>query len=550
MEPNPLDELAPRRNRKASDDDHIGGPGGGDDSDERPAIEIVPGELPAIVDAAEAALIDAGADIFQSGGRLVAVAFSDPDGARAQQIRRDDGAPRLITVTPVHLREVLTRVARWERFDARTKMTRGIDCPMPVATALVDRGRWRFHELVGYVEAPAVREDGTPITQPGYDAATGLYLLPGAPRVTLPPDPTRDDAGWAAEALAAAVSSWPYVTTGDHAAAVAMILTALYARSVDASPMCCVTAPQPGTGKSLLVDAASIVATGRRAAVMSLGKDPTEAGKRLAAGLLQGDSPLSADNVETPLGDELLCQAVTQPWLSVRPLGSSTPVRVPARTALVATGNNLQIKGDLVRRVMMIRIDAEMERPETRAFIGDVLAETRARRGELITAALTVTQAYHAAGCPDVAIEPLGGFSDWDRLVRRALVWAGLSDPLEPTAEIRSDDPDRAAMVSLFVALAEVYVERTVAAADIVEDASRGAPRFDGDGYQYDHPALHDAVRQVCGDRVDARKLGAALRRYRGRIADGLRLDGVPRHGPAKVTGWRIVSLSHPCSLS
>ncbi len=513
--------------------------GDGDPDDQRPIHDLEPGELPAAVDFGEEALLTAGAEIYQSGGRLVAIGHAE-HSRRRSPIRRLEGAPRLVPVTPVHLREVLTAVARWRRYDARAQAMRPVDCPMAVPAALVDRGRWALRELVGYIEAATVREDGTPITAPGYDDATGLYLLPGAPRVTLPATPTHDDAMAAADTLAAAVGSWPYVDAGDRAAAVAMIMTMLCARAVDAVPMACVTAPTPGTGKSLLVDAAAIIATGRRAAVVSLGRDPAEAGKRLAAGLLAGDSPLAADNVETPLGDELLCQAITQPWLSIRPLGSSTPVRVPARTALAATGNNLVIRGDLTRRVMMIRIDAGMERPETREYDGDILAELLARRAELIAAAVTMTMAYHVAGCPHVAIPPLGGFGAWDRIVRRPIVWAGLDDPLGPTADIRADDPDRTSMVALYAALAEVYGERIVTAADIIDDASRGAPRYAGDGYVHDHPALHDAVRQVCGDRVDARRLGYALRRYRGRIADGLRLDGVARHGPGKVAGWCV----------
>ncbi len=515
---------------------------GGDPDDRRPVIDIEPGELPAIVDAAEAGLLAAGAEIYQSGGRLVTIGHTEP-GRRRSPIRRPEGAPRLVPVTPVHLREVLTAVARWRRYDARAQAMRPVDCPMAVATALVDRGRWALRELVGYVEAATVREDGTPITAPGYDEATGLYLLGGAPRVTLPAAPTHDDAMAAADTLAAALGSWPYVDAGDRAAAVAMIPTMLYARAVDAVPMACVTAPTPGSGKSLLVDGAAIIATGRRAAVLSLGRDPAEFQKRMASGMLAGDSPLVPDNVETPLGDDFLCQIITQPFLTIRPLGSSTPVRVPARTALIATGNNLVIRGDLTRRVMLIRLDAGTECPELREFAGDILADLADRRAELITAALILTMAYHAAGCPHVAIPPLGGFTAWDRLVRRPIVWAGLDDPLGPTADIRADDPDRAAMVALYAAMAEVYGERIVTAADIIDDASRGTPRYAGDGYAHDHPALHDAVRQVCGDRVDARRLGYALRRYRGRIADGLRLESVARHGPAKVAGWYVVRM-------
>jgi putative DNA primase/helicase len=443
----------------------------------------------------------------------------------------------------------LTAVARWEKYDARTGEMRAVDCPMAVATALVDRGRWRLHELVAYVETPTVREDGTPITEPGYDAVSGLYLLPESPRVTLPKRPDHAAAVAARDMLASAVGSWPYVEPDDHAAAVAMIMTVMVARSVDAVPMSCVTAPTPGTGKSLLVDAAAIIATGRRASVISLGKDEAEASKRMAAGLLAGDCPLAADNVEAPLGGELLCQAITQPWLSTRPLGTSNSVRVPARTALLATGNNLVIRGDLTRRVMVIRLDAGIERPETREFAGDVLAEIGERRAELVSAALTITLAYHAAGCPAVDAPPVGGFGPWDRLVRRPLIWAGLPDPMGPAASVRDDDPDRAAMVGLLTAMHEVYIDRTVTAAQIVDDATRAAPRFDGSGVSYDHPALHEAVHLVCGGKqLDARRLGYALRRYRGRIAEGLRLVGAGRCGPSKAIGWTIEQMLPPAT--
>lgn len=541
---NPLDELEPRRKKKSGKSKGPTPPssGGGASDESRPVIDIIGGELPAIVDAGEQALITAGADIYQSGGRLVTIGHADKGNRPGA--KRPAGAPRLVPVTAVHLRERMTAAAQWRRYDARSQSMRDIDCPLSVAAALIDRGSWAFRELVAFIEAPTVREDGTPILAPGYDADSGLYLVPGAPAVTLPELLDKATAEAAADQLVTALESWPYVHVADHAAAVAMMMTMLYARSVDAVPMACVTAPTPGTGKSLLVDATATNATGRRAAVISLGKDPAEAGKRLSAGLLQGDSPLAADNVETALGDELLCQAVTQPYLSIRPLGSSVSVRVPARTALCATGNNLTVKGDLTRRVMMIRLDAGMERPETRRFEGNVLDDIAARRTELIAAALTVTLAYHAAGCPAVQADPLGGFEHWERLVRYPLIWVGLPDPLAPTAEVRAEDPDRTAMVALYAAMHDFYGDRTVTAADIILDAQKVTPRYAGDGFDPDHPDLHDAVRQACGARVDAQRLGLVLRRYAGRIADGLRLDRMARQGRNKVAGWRVVPLS------
>jgi hypothetical protein len=136
-----------------------------------------------------------------------------------------------------------------------------------------------------------VRADGSAITQPRYDPSTGLYLLSGAPTVVLPENLLRSDAEAAADVLVEAISTFPFIELADQAEAIAMFMGMLYARSLEAVPMMCVTATAPGAGKSPLVDVGVIVATNRRAAVVSIGRDPNEAGKRLSAGLLNGDLP-------------------------------------------------------------------------------------------------------------------------------------------------------------------------------------------------------------------------------------------------------------------
>lgn len=510
--------------------------------DTRPVIDVINGKLPESVDAAEAALLETGAEIYQSSGRLVTIGYERKKNREKKGIQHEGGAPRLISVTHAHLREVLTRHAKWQRYDKRAQDVRDIDCPMAIATTLAERGQWKLKELIGFVEAPTVREDGTPVTVSGYDEISGLYLLPGAPEVNLPENPTYEDAVESSRTLLSSIGSWPYVGPEDHAGGVAMIMSMLYARSVPAVPMPCVTAPTPGSGKTKLIDAGATIATGKPSSVVSLGKDEGESDKRLTAGILGGQSPLVIDNVETILGGELLCQTVTQSRVSLRPLYGPGLVNASARICLCATGNNLTIKGDLTRRVMMIRINAGMERPEQRKFEGDILEDLLGRRSELITAAITITRAYHTAGFPAVDIPPAGGFEVWDRLVRRPLVWAGLSDPLMAAASVRDDDPDRAALVALLEAMRQVYGDRLVTAAEIINDATKSIPRYGSGGFDSEHPALHDAVHQVCGKQVDARRLGYAMRRYRGRIVEGMQLDGVSRHGPSKVAAWRVIS--------
>jgi putative DNA primase/helicase len=146
------------------------------------------------------------------------------------------------------------------------------------------------------------------------------------------------------------------------------------------------------------------------------------------------------------------------------------------------------VKGDLTRRVMMCRLDAEMERPESRSFPTDILEQCKTQRAELIAAALTLTTGYQAAGCPDVGVDPLGGSSNLECLVRRPLIWAALPDPLGPTAETRSEDPERVAMLGLLTALQDTYGDETKTSTDIIDDAVKVMPTYSGVGIQYDHP--------------------------------------------------------------
>ena len=113
-------------------------------------------------------------------------------------------------------------------------------------------------------------------------------------------------------------------------------------------------------------------------------------------------------------------------------------------TVIGATGNAIEIAGDNVRRMLRVDVDAEVERPETRAFDFDCEAEARRDRGELVVAALTMLRAHALAGwpaAPDRAT--LGSFEEWDRFVAGAIVFAGGSDIVALLDKTREADPER-----------------------------------------------------------------------------------------------------------
>jgi hypothetical protein len=248
------------------------------------------------------------------------------------------------------------------------------------------------------------------------------------------PAPTKADATAALVRLDTLLKGFPFVGPADRAVAISAILTMLDRRAMATAPLHAFTAPAAGTGKSLLVDVAAMLATGRPMPVISQGKNEEELEKRLASALLAGDAGISIDNCEYTLQGGFLCQALTQPMLNIRLLGYSRKVPTPVNAALYATGNNLEIAGDLIRRCLLCSMDAGVERPELRLFSENVIEQAQVKRGELVGAALTMLRAWHIAGTK-TGLTPLGGFEEWSHRIRDALVWLGCTDSCETNEE-------------------------------------------------------------------------------------------------------------------
>jgi putative DNA primase/helicase len=494
------------------------------------------GNLPQIADATARAVAAADNGIFQRGGALVRLYHNKEKQAR-DPVNRETGTITLVQVSPIHFAEVATRCAIHSKFDGRTGADKVIDCPIKVANAYVARGHYpEFPELHSITLAPTVAPDGRVIDKPGYDKNSKLFLainrpLPKCKTGKLGRSATQD----AFQYLAKHFSSFPFRSQADLAAALAMLIGGLLRPVLPAAPLGVVSAPTAGTGKSLVTEAIGIIGTGKRPPVMSIGTDETETEKRIQAALLAGDSMLVIDNVSRPVGNEdVLCQLATAPALRFRPLGASAVVSVPTTCSVLMTGNNLAIVGDLKRRVIVSTLDAGIERPEQRVFQNDFLADTLAARWDLIAAAFSVVTGYLKAGCPDVGTKAFGSFADWDRMVRRSLIYAGAADPLDAAEELRANDPDLEAMRLLFAAWHEAVDNQATTVASIIEKANSSCMG------QYHKPELHEALLLITGEKITGRRVGGWLRRHRDRIIDGLQLQQVEGHGRLNVAQWRI----------
>ncbi|WP_198373070.1 hypothetical protein [Roseomonas rosulenta] len=246
-----------------------------------PTIRYVAGELPEAVNHAERALMRADLGLLQRGTFIVrtgVVRATIDDGNQADRrriIARRERAPVA----------AMTQAARWERFDGHSEEWVGIDAPLVVANTDLQRvGRWRLPVLTGLLNASTLRTDGSILAHPGCDPATGL-LLDASVRRFAPvlDEPTREDARAALDVLASLIVNFPFVSGADRSVALSAILTACIRRSLPTAPLHAFDAPVAGSGKSKLVDIATLIATGRVAAVIAQGKDEEELQRRLGA---------------------------------------------------------------------------------------------------------------------------------------------------------------------------------------------------------------------------------------------------------------------------
>jgi phage/plasmid primase-like uncharacterized protein len=153
---------------------------------------IEPNALEPSVTAIETAILDAGLNIYQRYGRIVAP-LQIKGKTRAGE---DTVYPGINELTQNNLRETADQLIAFRRYDKRSSKWVLVDCPPHLISILMDRReRLRMPVITGIVTTPLVFPDGRILETPGYDPATGLYFEPrGAVFPPLPRNPTDKDA--------------------------------------------------------------------------------------------------------------------------------------------------------------------------------------------------------------------------------------------------------------------------------------------------------------------------------------------------------------------
>ena len=219
------------------------------------------------------------------------------------------------------------------------------------------------------------------ITSQGFDTASGLYLSPVGTVADVPGSPSEAEVEAAADLLQEPWADFPFVSPGGdirpdvcQSAAIYAMFIAANRRALEIAPGIAISSHGEGmsSGKTLAGEVICTIATGDIPTPVSLSPDFSEQRKEIISHLVEGDGCLFMDNVAngTRFDSAPLAIAMTNPRFKARLLGTNKQIEASTRTLPVATGNAINLAGDLASRFMLVRIDTGLERPEDRSVTG------------------------------------------------------------------------------------------------------------------------------------------------------------------------------------
>lgn len=470
-------------------------------------------------------------DVYSRGGSLVVVRDTFQHGERVTE-------PAPIAL-PVLRERHLSRGVRWLQVSRTGKVER-VPPPLGTSQAIHAAGYWDgIRELTNVVDTPVMRPDGSVLTGRGYDGATCLYLASDLDLADLDAAPSLADAMAARDRLLGLFADFPLLNDLARGVVLASILSPL------ARPM--IPGPIPGiltdanirrVGKGLLVQVISAIAQAQGGSAMPYTNDAEECRKRITGALKTPKAIQIVDDVpvRVPLGNSVWCALLTAASWEDRELGASKILRLPSRSQWIWTGNNVELLGDITARILHIRLETDLEHPETRTgfTIPDLLGHVRAHRADYVRDALTVLRAWVVAGRPNADAVHLGGFEAWARIIGAVIHWLGLGDVTatqrEYAARCVAGLGDAGPLLTFMRAWGSEFGGEGRSASDVIRlvQAEDDRCRRPGEGAHV-YEDLREVIVGLCGHGTrlpSARSFGRALAAANRRRVSGMRFEG------------------------
>jgi len=356
----------------------------------------------------------------------------------------------------------------------------------------------------------------------GYDPRFGTYLLPDTPQLK------EVSLERALEVMANVHSEFCFTTEQSRTHAIARLITP-FARALlgwtTRVPLWFYSANRPRAGKDYLSGVTLIVYEGHAFEDLPIGKEFDETGKRIMAAARSGRRFMHFSNCQIHLADQCLTQALTNPVINGRRLGSndaSSDLSIPNEMEYSLSANvGLTYREDLEPRMRKIELAYFEEDPNTRVFKNRFLHRSVLEHRTLILSAVASLYRHWAQEGFPPGPSPFVSYPQWAEVIGGVMVAAGLGDPCLP---FQSDydtggDLKTTAMAELFKVCHETLGEKWVRKKEIYQCVQKAVTADDNELLGW-----FGALEGAEDSRKNQSKLGRLLKMFKNRVLLNIRL--------------------------
>lgn len=331
------------------------------------------------------------------------------------------------------------RAARCAAFIKKGKESNSeIYPPKDVIEDVITWGVWPdIPPIIGVTTAPLLTASGTISRLPGY-CPDSCYYISSTHLWPVWQGTTKEAVDYIEGEI---LGDFPFETQSDRANAIAVMLLLICRPAIRGqTPLHLIEAPSQGTGKSLLARVLLMSVLGSEIAATPGTRDEEEWRKKIAAGLLEGRAYIFFDNIEHKLDSAALAGVLTTGLWVDRILGQSRNINVLVKCAWLATGNNVTLSRDILRRTVRIRLNAGVERPQDRSGFkhADIEAYVITHRVTIVSALLAIIQPWLDAGRPATTKRIMGSYESYTNVIGGILDCAGVKGFLDNADDFRA----------------------------------------------------------------------------------------------------------------
>ncbi len=378
-----------------------------------------------------------------------------------------DRIPRVRMLTEKQFSAELNEITKWHHLSTvgDAERRKEVAAPNEVVAQLYNSAHTVYPRLRGLVTTPTFTRGGDLISTPGFHESglyywnTGDFDIPTISKV-----PTAEEIAEAKRLLVEEVfadfplgglvrdeivakaldpedpEGVPAVTN-----LISMLLLMFCRDLIDGpTPGHLLTKPSPGTGASLLTDVCSMIAHGEPTPAQPIPPNNEEMQKTLLTLIADGANIVYFDNIDQSVDSGTFASALTAPKVRGRILGKSQMAEAEVRAVWILCGNNVRMSQELIRRLVMVDLDANMSDPQHRSGWrhDDLPTYVKENRGDLVWACLTLIQNWVAKGMKGDKGVVLNSYENWSRVMGGILRDAGLNGFLRNRDELKERASD------------------------------------------------------------------------------------------------------------